>query len=68
MRTSTEFMSESSAPTISTSFDFHLFDFLIKGDRCVSYVYVFIVSLSCHNAPRPRCVLMHEVDTYKDRF
>ena len=43
IRTSTEFISEMSAPTIPTSFDFHLFDFLVycKGEgRCVSYVYV----------------------------
>ena len=46
MRTGTEFISEISSATIFTSFDFHLFDFLVKGGKCVSYVYVYV--LYCH--------------------
>ena len=42
MRTSTEFISEISAPTISTSCNFHLFDFLAKGRKmCIVCVCVF---------------------------
>ena len=40
MRISTEFISEISGPTVFTSFDFHLFDFLVKGGRCVPFAYV----------------------------
>ena len=39
MGTSTEFVNENSAPAISTSFDFHLSDFLVKGKwMCIVYV------------------------------
>ena len=73
MPTSTEFISEISAPTISTSFDFHLFDFMVKGRQmcivcvCVCLCVCALLSRSLLK-PRHRCVMMHEVDVYKDRF
>ena len=61
MRTSTEFISEISATTMSTSFDFHLLDFLVKWGRCLSYVYVHVCALLSRAfvTPRHRCVMMH---------
>ena len=70
MRTNTEFISEISAPTISTSFKFHLLGFLVNlGEVDVYRVYVYV--LYClHPLSRLAIwfVMMHEVDTYKDRF
>ena len=70
MRTSTEFISDISAPTVSTSFDFHLFDVLVKRRQmCMSIVRVCVCALLSRSlvTPRHRCVMMHEV-AYKDRF
>ena len=54
MRTSTEFISEISAPTISTSFKFHL-DFLVNLKEVDVYhvcmCMCFIVSIPCHTSP-----------------
>ena len=79
MRTSTEFISEISAPTISTSFKFHFLHFLVKlgvegggegGKVCILCVCVCVCALLSRSlvTPRHRFVMMHEVDTYKDRF
>ena len=53
MRTSTEFISEISAPTISTSFKFHHLDFLVNlGEVDVHHICMcFIVSIPCHASP-----------------
>ena len=77
MRTSTEFISEISAPTISTSFKFHFLHFLEKlggegdgegGKVCILCVCVCALLSRSLVTPRHRFVMMHEVDTYKDRF
>ena len=66
MRTSTELISEISAPTISTSFKFHLVDFLVNlGEVDVYRVYVCTLLSRSLVTPRHRFVMMHEVD---DRF
>ena len=67
MRTGTEFISEISAATVFTSFNFHIFRFSSfrfsgKGEAagCVSYVYVYagallsrsLVTVSGHLATR----------------
>ena len=59
MRTSTEFISGISAPTISTAFDFHLFDFVEVDVYRMCKCMCFIVSIPCHT--------WHEVDAHKDR-
>ena len=59
-RTSTEFISEISAPTVSTSFDFHLFDFLVKGRQMCIVCVCALLSRSLVT-PRHRCVMMHEI-------
>ena len=60
MRTCTEFINEISAPTISTSFKYHLLDFLVKAGGGGLDVYpvcmcmCFIVSIPCHASPSIR--------------
>ena len=56
MRTSTEFISEISAPTISTSFKFHLLDSLVNLGEVDAYhvCMCFIVSIPCHASPSIR--------------
>ena len=70
MRTSTKFISDISAPTISTSFDFHD---LVKGR--FSDVYRFMSRhssdhyvLFCHDHDPLSHVGIDEDDVYKDRF
>ena len=73
MCTSTEFISEISAPTISTSFDFRD---LVKGRLMCIVLCSNIVQITMHVlflsrslvTPRHRCVIMHEVDAYKAHF
>ena len=51
MRTGTEFISEISAATIFTSFNFHIFRFSGKGEADeyrMSMCLRFIVSIPCH--------------------
>ena len=49
MRTGTEFISEISAATIFTSFNFHIFRFSGKGEVNVYRMCMcFIVSIPCH--------------------
>ena len=64
MRTSTEFKSEVSAPTISRSFYF-----LVEAEVGV-YACMCVSAFLSRSlvTPRHRCVMMHEVDAYKDRF
>ena len=56
VKVSTELISEISAPTISISFDLHLFDFLSgKGEVDVYRMCMcFIVSISSHTSPSMR--------------
>ena len=71
MPISTEFISQNSAPTMSTSFDFR--DLVNGRFMCIVLcpnvvqitVYFFSRSLA---TPRHRCVIIYEVDAYKDRF
>ena len=67
MRTSTEFISEISAPTISASFKFHFLDFLVNlGEVDVYHVCTcFIVSIPCHASPSIRQNLIHTRTDFK---
>ena len=56
MRTGTEFISEISAATIFTSFNFHIFRFSGKGEADeyrMSMCLRFIVSIPCHAGADP---------------
>ena len=57
MRTGTEFISEISAATVFTSFNFHIFRFSGKGEVDVYRVCMcmcFIVSIPCHGIQSSR--------------